>query len=158
MCDHVFTTQYNGRRVRSNPGSRVHVLYAPVFDKQGHMILEESGSENIYDFIQSHKDSVDINVLLKRFANGETGVLSRAQGAYGDFTQIPGTYAEMLNKLIDGQNYFDSLPVDVRSKFDHSFAQFVASMGTADFFEKIGVKPTPSVDSDVVKDGDPVVS
>lgn len=148
-----FKTQFDSHdRVIANSGDPEHILYSPVFDENGCMTLEESGRESIYDFIQSHADSVDIHVLLKRYANGEADVFSQTQGAYGDFTTIPTSYAELLNSVIAGENYFNSLPVEIRAKFNHSFADFMASMDKEDFAEKLhpskpkeDLPPVPSV-------------
>lgn len=124
-----YRTQYDRQRVRSNHGDPVHILYSPQFDSSGHMDLVETGRENVYEYIQSHKDSTDINLLLQRFAKGDVSVLSRRQGMFGDFTQLPTNYADMLNKLNAAEEYFNSLPVEERSKFNHSFAQFISSLG-----------------------------
>ena len=84
-----FKTQFRKpERFLSNPGSPVKILYGPEFDEKGRMNLVEKGRENLYDFIQSFKESVDIHVLLKRFSNGETDVLSQIQGFYGDFSEF----------------------------------------------------------------------
>lgn len=148
----MFKTAFDSHsRVYQKPGSSVHVLYSSKVDEDGNIQLVESGVEDIYDSIQSHKDSCDIHVLLKRFANGEVDVLSRVQGSYGDFTSFPSTYAELLNSMIAGQSYFESLPVEVRAKFDHSFERFMASMDNMpEFLEKLGVSPSsiPSKDND----------
>lgn len=125
----TFRTQYDRQRICCNHGDPVHVLYSPEFDCNGHMELVESGRENIYEYIQSHKDSTDVHLILQRFAKGDAGALSRRQGMYGDFTQVPTNYADMLNKLNRAEEYFNSLPVSEREKYDHSFAQFIASLG-----------------------------
>ena len=145
----MFKTAFDSHpRVYQKPGSPVHVLYSSKVDEDGNIQLVESGVEDIYDSIQSHKDSCDIHVLLKRFANGEVDVLSRVQGAYGDFTSFPSTYAELLNSMIAGQAYFESLPVEVRAKFDHSFERFMASMDNMpEFLEKLGVSSAPDISS-----------
>lgn len=79
----MFVTQFVPHsRVFTNAGSRVHILHKPVIDENGHMELVESGKENIYDFIQSFKDSCDISLIVKRFTNGEIDVLSRRQGMF----------------------------------------------------------------------------
>lgn len=139
-----FKTLYDDHeRVNQEPGSRERILYSPVFDKQGRMSLEETGRENLYDYIQSHADSVDIHVILKQFEQGDVSVLSRVQGAYGDFTQMPKTFAEALNTMVAAEQYFMSLPVDVRAQFGHNFNQFIASMDSPDFTSRMGISPTP---------------
>lgn len=124
-----FETQFRKpERFLSNPGSPVKILYGPEFDEKGRMTLVEKGRENLYDFIQSFKESVDIHVLLKRFANGETDVLSKIQGFYGDFSEFPRTYADLLNTVNEGEAFFNGLPVEVRSKFGHSFPVFMSAL------------------------------
>lgn len=139
----AFKTQFDPHdRVSQEPGSRVKKLYSPVFDKQGHMSLEESGQENLYDYIQSHADSVDIHVLLKQYElGGDPSVFARVQGAYGDFTQMPKTFAEALNTMIAAEQYFNSLPVETRAQFGHNFNQFIASMDAPDFTSRMGIAP-----------------
>lgn len=154
-----FKTQFDPHdRVHCNKGDPVKILYGAVYDDVGRMNLEEKGRENLYDYIQSFAESVDIHVLLKRFANGETDVLSRVQGAYGDFTQLPNTYAEMLNVVRRGEDFFNELPVETRAKFGHDFSQFIAAMDSPDFLSRIGAAPeqapveSPAVEKEVVKE------
>lgn len=139
-----FVTQYRPRiRFISNGGQRERILYQPKFDENGVMDLVESGKEDLYDFIQSYAESVDIHVILARFQNGDIDALSRVQGAYGDFTNMPTSYAELLNRVNEGQSFFNSLPVDIRAKFNHNFAEFMAGMDKPDFLEKLGIKSEP---------------
>lgn len=146
-----FRTQYDVHdRVPSQLGSRVKSVYSPVFDKNGVIDLEETGKENLYDYIQSHKDSVDIHKILDRFAQGDVQALSRVQGLSGDFTDMPKTYAEALNAVISAEQTFNSLPVDTRAKFGHSFSQFLAQTGTPAWLSAMGI----SVDSPAAASGD----
>lgn len=135
-----FPTQFDEHpRYQCCSGSRIKKLYAPRFDENGVMDLVEKGEEDLYGYIQSHRDSVDIHILLKRYAQGDVDALSRVQAAYGDFTGFPTTYAGMLNAINDGKQYFEGLPVDVRAQFNHNFAEFMAAMDGPDFWRKLGV-------------------
>ena len=76
-----FSNQFRQhQRFLSNVGSRDKIVYGASYNEKGQLILEEKGREDWYGYIQSHKDSVDIHVLLARFKNGETDVLNRVQG------------------------------------------------------------------------------
>lgn len=153
-----FRTQFDERpRYYSNVGSRIKKLYAPRFDDAGQMELVEKGEENLYDYIQSHADSVNINTLLRRFQGGETDVLSRVQGAYGDFTGLPTSYADLLNAVNDGHQYFDSLPLEVRARFHHNFAEFMAAMDSPDFFKMLGIHEEKPVKAEKVEKVEEVV-
>lgn len=132
-----FPTMFDKRtRVHCNSGDPMKKVYKPVVGDDGIIQLVESGVESLYDSIQSWKDSVDINFILARYANGDVDALSKVQGAYGDFTQFPSTYAEMLNRVIQGKNLFASLPLEIREKYNHDFSQFIAAMDKPDFWEQ----------------------
>lgn len=122
----MFKSQFDPReRVHANPGSSVRILYSPKFDEKGVMSLVESGKENLYEFIQSHKESCDIHVILERFARGDVSALARVQGTYGDFSSMPRTYADMLNLVHSAEDAFSNLPVDERAKYGHSFERWL---------------------------------
>lgn len=144
-----FRTQYDKpTRYHVEPGVRVRTLYGPIFDDLGIMHLTEIGKHDLYGEIQSHAQSVDIHVLLAMYNNGDTEALSRIQGAYGDFTSMPTTFAEALNTMIAAQNYFDSLPVEVKDRFGHSFNRFLASMDSPTWASDAGIDfPSPPVAS-----------
>lgn len=147
-----FKTQYDARdRIFSDPGSPDHITYAGHYDEKGRVVLEESGRENIYDFIQSHAESCDIHVLMKRYQNGDINALSKKQGFYGDFLDFPKTYAEALNHMNEMERQFMALPVETREKFGNSFTEFLAASAEPDFLERLGIKkeaatePVPAI-------------
>ena len=143
-----FKTQYDAReRLFSNPGDPIHITYAGHYDEKGRVVLEESGRENIYDQIQSHADSCDIHVLMKRYMNGDVSALSQAQGQFLDVTDFPKTYADMLNFVNDMERSFMSLPAEVRAKFGNSFSEYLAASGAPDFLDRLGIKKEPEKES-----------
>lgn len=153
----MFPTQYNRPISKySNPGNRVHETYVGKYDEHGHMHLEKTGEEDIYDQIQSHKDSVDINVLMQRYKNGDETALSRVQGVFADVTGMPRTYAEMMNLVNDSTAAFESLPISVREKFNHNVMEFLQQSGTDVWYDKLGmmkpVSDSPSTGETVVPD------
>lgn len=153
----VFDTQYTPHnRFVANSGSPVKVLYGGKYDANGRVILEKKGEENLYDYIQSFRDSVDLNVILARFSNGDVEALNKAQGFYADVTDFPKTMADALNRINECEEMFKSLPLDVRQKFDCSFEQFLSQSGSADWLEKMGmsgsVDDMPQVDAPVVQE------
>lgn len=138
-----FRTQFDQReRVPANAGTREHTLYIAQFDEYGNHTLVESGKENLYDYIQSHKESVDIHVIMERFARGDVQALQRRQAMFGDFTDFPTTYAGMLNAVQAGEQHFMSLPLEVRQRFDNNFAKWLAAMDDMpSFLQKMSVEP-----------------
>lgn len=152
VLDGKLRTQFDKPRVNTEVGSRVKQLFEPVVDKNGVVDLEPSGTEDLYASIQSYKDSTDINYILARFTNGEPEVLSQRQGAYGDFTVVPNTYAELLNQVIKGESEFLQLPLDVRSRFNHSFSEWISTAGSDEWYDSMGLsKPVTVSDVPVVE-------
>lgn len=155
-----FRTQYTPQvRKITNPGNPIKKTYGGSYDVNGRLVLTEKGQENIYDFIQSHKDSVDIHVLLKRYQNGDVSALSKVQGMYMDITGFPTNYAEALNHMRSMEEAFMQLPVDKRAEFNHSFSEFLAASTKENFLARLGVKvqesdnePIPAIPVDNVKE------
>lgn len=136
--------RYATERFYTCPGSPIHDIYAPVVDEHGCVQLEVCDREDLQAFIDSFAESTDIHLLVARIRAGEEELLHRRPGAYGDFTQYPQTYAQALQMQINAQNAFDSLPLEVKQKFNNDPAQFLAQSGTQDWFEKI--EPTLPVE------------
>lgn len=155
-------TQFDAHaRVHANPGNPEKILFTPKFDSNGAMELIEAGKEDLYASIQSHKDSCDINLILKRFARGDVSALQKRQGMFGDFTDAPSSYAEALNSMIIAEQYFNSLPLETRAQFDHNFHRFLLSLDQPDFESKFsaGVKKPSVVAGKVREDiGEPTPS
>lgn len=152
-----FNTQYSPHdRVHVDAGSPEKILYGGRYDANGRVVLEEKGKENLYDYIQSFKDSVDLNVILARFTNGDTEALNRAQGFYADVTDFPTNMADALNRINQCEEMFKALPLDIRQKFDCSFEQFLSQSGSKEWLDKLGMQattdPTPQVDPQAVQE------
>lgn len=147
--------RYAEKRFFTNPGSPLHVLYAPKVNADGSVDLVESGVENTHDYIQSFERSTDLSVILARVGAGETQLLMQRPGSFGDFTQLPSTYAEALQLQIDSNNLFKSLPVDVKNKFDNDPSKFFAQSGTKEWYEKIE-SVLPKEVRDMVRPAEPV--
>lgn len=69
---------------------------------------------------QSELESCDINNIMARYAT--TGVLTHlasGQPLYGDFSEVED-YQASLNKVMSAEERFNSLPSDIRKKFDYN--------------------------------------
>ncbi len=139
-----FPTQYRTHeRKISNSGSPIKDVFTPHYDAFGELIIEKTGEEDLYSYIQSHRESCDIHLMLERYANGDDQALSRAQGFYADTTGMPQTYAEVLNAVLAGEAAFNQLPKEIKQEFDNSFSQWLASMDRPDFAKRMGFAESP---------------
>lgn len=120
-------------------GSPIRIIYSPEVQKDGSIVIVESGKEDFRAYIQSFAKSCDIAYIMASVANGDLGALNRVQGSYGDFTKVPKSYAEFLQLQIDAKNTFDQLPSDVKAKFDNDVNKFMVNAGDNEWFEKLGI-------------------
>lgn len=121
----------------SNGGSRYREIREPLL-KDGKISVEVVGKEDIQEYIDSFEDSCRIENIVARAMNGEPELLDQRKGFYGDFTDYPKTYAEMLDRVIQAQNIFENLPLEIRNRFNNDPVQFIAGMDEKDWFEKAG--------------------
>lgn len=145
-----FRTMYDDfERIPSNPGSPEEPVYAPVLDEFGVVSLEVVGTTDIRSTIDSFRESCDLNVILARYANGDVSALSQRQGTYFDATEMPKSYAEMLQTVITAETEFNKLPLVVRERFDNSFHKWLSLMDRPDEFNRLmslnDNKPAPDL-------------
>lgn len=123
-------------RVFSNPGSPYRCTYSASYTSDGRLELVEGEPENIYEQIQMYADDCDLNILLKRYQNGEVDVFNQVETFYADVADMPRNYAELLNKVSQAENFFSTLPSEIRERFNNSPHEFLASVGDEDFLSK----------------------
>lgn len=116
-------------------GSPESPVYSPKVNEDGTIDLIQTGVINIYDEIQSHADSCDINEIMKRFELGDTSVLERVNGFYGDFLDSPKTLAQVYQLMLDSRNEFDKLPTEVKNAFNNNPDEFICSLGSEKYYD-----------------------
>lgn len=79
---------------------------------------------------QQFKDEADINYIVSMYDS--SGVMPTfhgdgqpAQPVFGDFASLPDNAQEMYNRMIDAKNNFDSLPLEVRKRFNYDPSAFL---------------------------------
>ncbi|AXH75714.1 MAG: internal scaffolding protein [Microviridae sp.] len=142
--------RYNRGRVCAPSGDRYITKYSSRYDDSGTLVLEPSGREDLYAFIQASADSCSIENILRRYAAGDVTALNRAQGVCFDATQFPSNFADLLNTVIAAENTFNGLPAEVREKFGNSFASWASTAGAPDWLKNME-KPAEVVDSSSVE-------
>lgn len=145
--DKVYTVVDDRVRTYCASGSGLAPVYKPVVKPDGTIELKQTGEKDLYAEIQSHKASTDINEIIRRFTEtGDISLFQVREGVYGDFTDMPKTYAEMFQRMIDAEIAFNSLPAEVKEKFNNNVSEFLAAMGTEkmdEVFKKAPEDPAP---------------
>lgn len=143
---------------KSPVGDLFHEVLSPSFRSDGIIELKVSDRIDIKKEINSYRDETDMSYILSRLMVGDDSVLNPRPPMYGDFTDLPSSYAEMLNMVIDGERYFNSLPLETRNKFDNDRGKWFASIGSETWLDKMGLvsretlpteKPVPVVKPDI---------
>lgn len=79
---------------------------------------------------QSEADRASLKYQLERY--GMDSLQQQLQKTIGQFgyadTRFTGSYAELQNKYASANNYFMSLPANVRKQFDHDASKFYGSI------------------------------
>lgn len=121
-------------------GSRYREKKKGTLQKDGTIKLFSVGRQDVYADIQSYESETDINSIIARASNGDFSGFEngRGDGIFGDFTEMPSSYFEVLNTVIEGKHAFERLPLEVKEKFDNDFNKWFISAGENDWFEKMG--------------------
>lgn len=126
-------------RFATEPGRREKITKHGVVGADGVIRLVNDGMIDIQDQIQSYEPSTNIYNILANLSPEEFRNMTPAPGDFIDATDMPKTYAEALQLVIDGQNQFMSLPLEVRQKFDNDFNKWFVTAGSPEWFEKLGI-------------------
>lgn len=160
----------------SNPGSKIVADYGLVTAEDGSTTVGVVGEKNLDAIIQSNKDTGNVALLVAKYNAGDEEALNRVRGVYGDFRNMPSTYAEMVARLNECRSVFEALPVDIKEQFDNNPDVFWSEYGTERFNNIItgsleqsannepnnivpgnsDVKPTVDVNSNVVEESEVV--
>ena len=125
-------------RTASHPGNRMEPHYVERYDEHGHPYLVKDGETDTYAIIQSHKEECDINLMLQRYAAGDTSMM-RTDAKYIDTANLPTTIHEYFNLMNAQREKFNALPVDIKQKFENSFEVWATTSGTGEWLEKMGL-------------------
>lgn len=126
-----FKTLFTRVSVKAESGSNLKPVYNLRYDKFGKRYLETTSMKNTDDFIQSHLDGCEVHRIIDRYSMlGDSSLLNKKSGTYGDFTGMPTTLAEVYTRVSEATEFFNSLPVELKREFNHSPSEFFSSIGS----------------------------
>lgn len=133
-----FRTKFTERvRKYIEPGSGIKEEYT-LQVKDNEMTLVKTGETNLYAYIQSHKDSVDIHKILERCALlDDYSMLNRIPAQFMDVTAMPKTLHEAFEMTKDAENMFMRFPTDLKEKYNNNFLEFLEDLGTEHFNDNV---------------------
>lgn len=148
-------TQYSKHpRYYCAEGSHFGDRYVLEYNDKGEEVLINYHDDPVYDDIQSHAESTDLRTLIARYQTGDINALGnmKQNGMLCDTTQYPKTLPEFLKLKQKAENFFSSLPVEEREKYNHDPIQFLNEYGKEIFDHT--VKQFVNTESEVKPDAE----
>lgn len=121
----IIRKPYSRVRVSSNIGTDTEPAYNLKRGKNGSELIK-TGDIDSYNMIQSHADSVSLDVILAKFTAGDTSVLNKREGVYIDTTSIPSNLHDLYNDISRAEVAFGSLPLSVKESYGNDPVRFFA--------------------------------
>lgn len=139
----------------SKPGQRYKPEYIGEPDDDGVIQLVKVGEIDLEELHQRDAFANDVNVLYKRFCNGDVTALSQTQGTFFDSLGMPRDLRGMYDMVSGYQKMYDNLPEELRQKY--TFESFLENAGSEkwlrDFAKQsnsdLGEAAEPVANSDV---------
>ena len=130
-------------------GSKIVAEYGLITAEDGSTTVGVVGEKNLDAIIQSNKDNGNVALLVAKYNAGDEEALNKVRGVYGDFRNMPTTYAEMVSRLNECRAVFEALPVDIKEQFDNNPDVFWSQYGTERFNNIIIGSYEQSVDNEL---------
>lgn len=110
-------------RFPSPVGSRYRKKYV-ISNTPGERLLE-SGCEDVYDSIQKAAQGITVDDLIRRAQNGDNTAIPVPVDNYLDVSHMPTDMLSAHQMLTEARDKYNSLPANIRSKFNNSFDSFL---------------------------------
>lgn len=133
-----FFNKFNPAPKKPTPaGDKFLNEYQEKYSKDGEKKLVKVGQKNIDEIIQADLESTKIENILHAVAMGDLRALQQREVTYMDATTMPKSLMEMQNLGIKAKSEFEAFPKEVKEMFHNSCDEYVAQMGTQEFFDKM---------------------
>lgn len=130
-------------------GEKEEPVYQMQINAKGREVLVEIGKTNIYNIIQESLEPSKIENIIRRATEGDPFALQQMNGQYIDTTDLPTTLAEAQNFVIKAKAEFEQLPINIRRMFNMSAEQYIASYGTSDWMDNMGINRTEETNAPI---------
>lgn len=131
-----FRSAYSPSEGKPSPsGERLRKLYRRELDSQKNSRLVEDGVEDTYLFIQEAAKGATVAELVSRFNRGDlSAVTPLSEDFLINTVDAPSSFMEAQNLMIRARSVFDSLPKEVRDRYNSNFNTFLSAVDSGAFF------------------------
>lgn len=123
-----FYSSYNEPETIGSPtGTGFENVYKLKIVDGQEVLFKEEEQRNLQEEIDASKDSCDIAKIIEKYViSGDESLINQVPTQFGDFTKTPKSLIEAQNQLMEAQQSFDSLSVDVKALFNNNVYQFIS--------------------------------
>ena len=111
--------------------------YAYEYNDENLKVLVVKGVDSLYEKIQLHKDDTDIYKILDKYFRGDLSVLDKNKGIYCDVSQLPDNIVDLNNRMLEQQELFAKLPIDIKKLYGNSLGKFSKAINDSTFIDDI---------------------
>lgn len=129
---YFFAKKARSSRHTSPTGSKIHVPMKWTV-KDGDYVYVKDAPINLFERIQAEADAVDLQAIIQRYESGDKSALDRVNTMYFDTIDLPTSYAQMFERVEDMKQIFDTMPLEIKSRFNNNPATFWKKTGTPEF-------------------------
>lgn len=127
------------KKINTPAGSKIEEVLQLKIDENGNEEFYISGHTNVYEKIQAHLEETKLeNIIARCIDTGDTTLLYQKEGFYADITEMPKNWIEAQNKIKNAEEIFNSLPLEVRKKYDNNFNKYLSDVGSEDWLKNMG--------------------
>lgn len=107
-------------------------VFQEVVKKDGSIVVEQVGEENVYQATQEAvKDTLIYNLIDQYERTLDSSLFGTPSiGGFIDVTSMPKDLMQAENIRAQAKQLFDSLPADARKKFGNDFSTFLVDINT----------------------------
>ena len=136
-------------RKETEAGRKTRLTFRWTYDDKGNKSLVEDEEIDRDAEIQSYLEETKIENIINRAAF-DPSIAQRLNAKLNeeepqDFTNMPSTLAEAQNLMIEAEQTWKKMPREIKQKFDNDVDKFIATYGTADWMEALGMSQKPVI-------------
>lgn len=138
----VYSWQEKPKGEPSVTGNGKEPEYSYRIDENGIKTLEKTGEVDVYAQIQSYLEETKIENIIKRATYDPEAIGSQEwmKNETTDISNIPSNYHEWKRIVNKAEESFNTLPAELKAKFDNSVEKYIGEYGSESWAEKLGWK------------------
>lgn len=134
-------------------GESVRRTYLWERNEKGEKVLRLDQTIDQQAEIDSYLEETKIENIIRR-ASIDPDIAARIKpdlgGGIQDYTEAPQNLAELQSIMMRAEQIWEEVPREIKLKFDNDVDKFIASFGSVEWAENLGImtKKAPEADSD----------